>query len=93
MQATSRASRGWLRTTAFAIAGAYSLNLYLRMSELPHLLLAIGFFMVLPNTFLHPVNWRQPTGTSRQRDASPVLTLLSLLGIALITIGLVVQWL
>ena len=91
-QPTSK-PRGVLRTIAFAAAGAWFLYLYLQTWQVPYLLTAAGFALILPNTFLHPVNWRQPTDTSRHKSTHPVLTLLSLAGAVLIVIGLAMQWL
>jgi hypothetical protein len=59
--------RGVLRTAAFAAAGLLFLYLYLQTRQVPYLLTTIGFALVLPNSFLRPVNWRTPTDTSRHR--------------------------
>jgi len=88
-----KAPRGWLRTAAFAVAGAYFLYSYVQTRELSLLLSAIGFAMILPNTFLHPFNWRHPSDTSRHKNTHPALTLFSLVGTVLIVTGLVMQWL
>lgn len=69
------------------------LYLYLQSRQAHFLLTAVGFALILPNTFLHPVNWRRPTDTSRHKATHPALTLLSLLGAVLIVVGLVMQWL
>ena len=92
MQAESQPPRGWLRTIVFAVAGAFFLYSYLQTRQLPYLLSAVGFALILPNTFLHPVNWRRPTDTSRHKNTHPAMTLLSLLGAVLIVVGLVMSW-
>jgi len=85
--------RGVFRTSMFAAAGILFLYLYLRTHQVPYMLTAIGFALILPNTFLHPVNWRAPTDTSRHKATHPLLTILSLVGAVLIVVGLVMQWL
>jgi len=85
--------RGVLRTAVFAAFGILFLYFYLQTHQVPFLLTALGFALILPNTFLHPVNWRRPTDTSRHKATHPLLTLASLLGTTLIVVGLVMQWL
>ncbi len=92
MQAGSKPSRGWLRTLVFTVAAAYFLYSYLQTGQLHYLLVAVGFILILPNTFLHPVNWRQPNDTSRHKSTHPALIIFSLLGALLIVIGLVMMW-
>ena len=91
-QSASR-PRGVLRTAVFAAAGILFSYFYLQTHQVAYLLTAVGFALILPNTFLRPVNWRKPTETSRHKDAHPLLTVLSLVGAILIMVGLVMQWL
>lgn len=88
---TPSTRRGWLRTSVFAIAGIYFLYLHSQTRELSFLISAIGFALILPNTFLHPVNWRSPIKSTGSRP-HPGLTLLSFTGTILILVGLVMQW-
>ena len=92
MQIEPKQSRGWLRSSIFALAGAYFLYEYLRGGQLAHLISAVGFALILPNTFLHPVNWRNPADTSRNKNIHPVLTVLSLIGTVMIISGLIMAW-
>ena len=89
-QVEQKAKRGWLRTAVFAIAGLFFLIDYLQTRQTGSLLSTIGFAMILPNTFLHPVNWRKPTTSVGKPHFA--LTLLSLAGTICIVSGLFMQW-
>ena len=92
MQPEQIKSCGWLRSSVFALFGAYFLYQYVQGGDRAHLISAIGFALILPNTFLHPVNWRRPADTARNKHIHPALTVLSLIGTVLIVTGLIMAW-
>ena len=92
MQTERNQKRGWLRTTVFTAAGVFYFLEYLKTHQIAMLITAAGFAMILPNTFLHPVNWLSPTKAGGVKP-HPALTLLTLVGGISIIVGLVMQWL
>ena len=92
MQTEEKKPRGWIRSAVFALAGAFFLYEYLHLGERAHLISAIGFALILPNTFLNPVNWRRPGETGRNKKVNPALTVVSLIGTVMIISGLVMAW-
>ena len=84
--------RGWLRAILFGGFGLYFLYIYLQTRELEYLLTTAGFALILPNTFLHPVNWRRPGTTIGSTRPHPALTLSALAGTICIVAGLIMQW-
>ncbi len=91
MQVEQKQKRGWLRTAIFALAGIFYLYQYVQTQQIPLLITAIGFAMILPNTFLHPVNWLNPMKAGGTKP-NPALTLLTFVGAICIIGGLIMQW-
>ena len=85
--------RGWLWTIVFSIVGLYFLYSYIHTREPGNLLTALGFALILPNTFLHPVGSRRPGTTIGVKRPHPALRLAALAGTICIFAGLIIEWL
>ncbi len=87
MPSDAKTSYGWARSIVFAIAGVYCFYSYVRTHQVYDLLSALGFVFIIPNAFLHPVDWMRLTAASGDNRHRLVLTILSAVGAALIIIA------
>jgi len=93
MPAETTKKRGWLWTVVFIIVCLYFLYSYLQTRELGNLLVAVGFVVILPNTFLYPVGSRRPATAVSSKRPLLAIKLAALAGTVLIFAGLIVEWL
>lgn len=89
-------ARGWIWAALFVGMGLIGVAdwLYSSMTELHRLMSGIGFFLLAPQAFLHPLRFNKPLlpqFKSKPRTARPT-DWLAIAGIIMLVLGLLIRW-